>query len=83
MEISHIMLRTLNPQDASDPFIAYLDRPMWFKERFQAAFDAHRLEMNGIIFLACNSSNPEEMGGCIYVVPKSKLNARAVYIFAT
>lgn len=45
MEISHIILRTINPSDASDPFIAYLDRPVWFKERFQAAFDAHRLEI--------------------------------------
>ena len=75
MEISQILLHRINPFEKSDLFVQYLDRPLWFKENFQEAFDRHRKHTKGIILLAAASEdlkeNQEIIHGCIYVESKS------------
>jgi len=51
------------PEESSDSFLAYLNRPDWFKAQLKGSFDKNRKESRGIIFLMKEENSTV---GCIY-----------------
>ena len=75
-----IFYYSISSTESADPFFAYLHRPEWFKILFKRAFDQHRHEIQGVIYLARSS---EEIVGSIYfeATPKHASYGKQVPIF--